>query len=290
MISSGKDKAFDTVILIFISVLSLLCILPMIYLLSVSLSSSEAVLAKEVYLLPVGINFGAYEAVFGDKAILNSMVFTIWLTVLCSFCSILITILAAYPLTKKNLKGRNFFLVMVVITMYFSGGMIPEYLTVKTLNLVDKVPALVLPYMLSAFNLIVLKTFFASLPDSLEESAYLDGANYFTILFRIIIPLSMPSIATLTLFYAVGRWNGFQDALMFINKPQLYPLQLKLYMLVYNSQMTDVAIVEGSSAAAIPSENLKAAAVMFATVPILLAYPWLQRYFISGVTIGAIKG
>jgi putative aldouronate transport system permease protein len=214
----------------------------------------------------------------------------VWLTALCSLCSIFVTILAAYPLTKKKLKGRNLFLVMIVITMYFSGGMIPEYLLVRNLGLTDTFFSLLLPYMLSAFNLIILKTFFSGLPESLEESAYLDGASHFVILIKIVLPLSMPVIATLTLFYAVGRWNGFQDALMFINKPSLYPLQLKLYMLVYNNQMSDVAVVEGSSASAIPSENLKAAAVMFATVPILLVYPWLQRYFIAGVTIGAVKG
>ena len=262
----------------------------MIYLVCVSLSSSGAVIARRVFLWPVEFNFGAYQAVFSDKAILNSMIFTIWLTALCSIASIIITILAAYPLTKKKLKGRNFFLVMVVITMYFSGGTIPEYLLVKNLKLTDTFLSLMLPYMLSAFNLIILKSFFSSLPESLEESAYLDGANHFVILFKIILPLSMPAIATLTLFYAVGRWNGFQDALMFIGKPSLYPLQLKLYMLVYNNQMTEVSIVEGSSSGGIAGDNLKAAAVMFATVPILLVYPWLQRYFISGVTIGAIKG
>jgi putative aldouronate transport system permease protein len=289
-ITNFKDKAFDATMILIVAVISILCIIPMIYLISVSLSSSGAVVARQVFLLPVEFNFGAYLAVFSDKAILNSMIFTVWLTVLCSIGSIIITILAAYPLTKKHLKGRNIFLVMVVITMYFSGGMIPEYLLVRNLKLTDTFLALMLPYMLSAFNLIILKTFFSSIPESLEESAYLDGANHFVILFRIVLPLSMPAIATLTLFYAVGRWNGFQDALMFISKPSLYPLQLKLYMLVYNNQMSEVAIVEGSSSGGITGENLKAAAVMFATIPILLVYPWLQRYFISGVTIGAIKG
>ncbi len=290
MVIGKKDKAFDGLLIFTISFLSVLCILPLIYLIAVSLSSSEAVLTRSVFLFPVDANLGAYKAVFGDKGIVNSMIFTVWLTILCAAGSILITIFAAYPLTKKKLKGRNFFLVMIVITMYFSGGMIPEYLLVKNIGLTDKVPALIIPYMLSAFNLIVLKSFFSSIPDSFEESAYLDGANHITILFKIILPLSKAAIATLTLFYAVGRWNGFQDALMFISKPNLYPLQLKLYMLVYNNQMSEVAIVEGSSSAAIPSENLKAAAVMLATIPIVCVYPFLQRYFISGVTIGAIKG
>jgi putative aldouronate transport system permease protein len=285
-----KDKAFDSALIIIVAIVSILCIIPMIYLVSVSFSSSSAVLARRVFLLPVEISIGAYQAVFSDKAILNSMFFTIFITVLGAACSMILTILAAYPLTKKHLKGRNFFLVVIVITMYFGGGTIPEYLLVRNLGLIDKVGALILPYMLSAFNLIILKTFFSSLPESLEESAYLDGASHLVILLRIILPLSMPAIATLTLFYAVGRWNGFQDALMFISKPTLYPLQLKLYMLVYNNQMAEISIVEGSSVGGIAGENLKAAAVMFATVPILLVYPWLQRYFISGVTIGAIKG
>ncbi|HEX2945802.1 MAG TPA: carbohydrate ABC transporter permease [Clostridia bacterium] len=290
MISSGKDKAFDGLLIFLVALLSILCLLPMIYLIAVSLSSSAAVISRSVFLLPVETNFGAYEAVFSDKGIVNSMIFTVWLTILCAACSMLITIFAAYPLTKRKLKGRNFFLVMIVITMYFSGGLIPEYLLVKNIGLTDKVAALVLPYMLSAFNLIVLKSFFSGIPESFEESAFLDGASHITILFKIILPLSKAAIATLTLFYAVGRWNGFQDALVFISKPNLYPLQLKLYMLVYNNQMSEVAIVEGSSSAAIPSENLKAAAVMLATIPIVLVYPFLQRHFISGVTIGAIKG
>jgi putative aldouronate transport system permease protein len=285
-----KDKAFNATMVAIVTFISVLCIIPMIYLLSVSFSSSDAVISRSVFLLPVDFNLGAYTAVFGDKAILNSMIFTIWLTVLCAVGSMIMTILAAYPLTKKYLKGRNLFLVLIVITMYFSGGLIPDYMLVKDLGLTDHFWALFLPGILSAFNLILLKTFFSSLPESLEEAAYLDGASQFTILWKIILPLSTPVLATLTLFYAVGRWNGFQDALIYINKPSLYPLQLKLYMLVYNNQMSDVAIVEGASSSSIPSENLKAAAVMFATVPILLVYPRLQGYFISGVTIGAIKG
>ena len=285
-----KDKTFDTTLLIIIILISLACIIPLIYIAAVSLSSNIAIISKKVFLWPVEINIDAYRAVLTDKSMFNSMVFTVWLTVLCAACSMIITILAAYPLTKKHLKGRNLFLVMIVITMYFSGGMIPDYIIVKSLNLVDKFWALVLPGMLSAFNLILLKTFFSSLPESLEESAYLDGASHLDILVKIVLPLSTPVLATLTLFYAVGRWNGFQDAIIYISKPELYPLQLKLYALVYNNQMSEVAEIEGMASNGLPTENLKAAVVMFATLPILLAYPWLQRYFISGMMIGAIKG
>ena len=290
MITSKKDKAFDASITFIIAFVSLLCILPMLYILAVSLSSNHAITARQVFIFPVGFTLESYGAVFADKSIVNSMIFTIWLTAVCAIISMIMTVLAAYPLTKKNLKGRNVFLIMVVITMYFSGGMIPDYLLMKSLNFIDKAWALILPGSLSAFNLIILKTFFSNLPESLEESAYLDGASHLVILTRIVIPLSTPVLATLALFYAVGRWNGFQDALIYINSQNLYPLQLKLYQLVYNNQMSEIAQLEGSGMQQFAPESLKAAAVVFATIPILMVYPWLQRYFISGIMIGAIKG
>lgn len=290
MVASKKDKAFDATMVFITVFISMLCILPMLYILAVSFSSNYAITARQVFIFPVGFTLESYAAVFADRSIVNSMVFTIWLTVVCAVLSMIMTILAAYPLTKKKLKGRNIFLVMVVITMYFSGGMIPDYLLMKSLNFIDKVWALILPSSLSAFNLIILKTFFSNLPESLEESAYLDGASHLTILIKIVIPLSTPVLATLALFYAVGRWNGFQDALIYINSQNLFPLQLKLYQLVYNNQMSEIAQMEGTGMQQVAPESLKAAAVIFATVPILLVYPWLQRYFISGIMIGAIKG
>jgi putative aldouronate transport system permease protein len=285
-----KDKCFDAWMISIIVFTSILCLLPMIYLLSVSLSSNYAITSRLVYLWPVEPTLESYDAVFKDKSIVASMGFTAWLTVLCAALSMLMTILCAYPLTKKKLKGRNLFLSFIIITMFFSGGMIPEYILVRDLGIVDTPLALMLPYCLSTFNMIVLKTFFSNLPESLEESAYLDGANHFTILVRIVLPLSTPVLATLCLFYAVGRWNGFQDALIYINKQEYFPLQLKLYQLIYNNQMSELALMEGMGTQNVTPEGLTAAAVMFATVPILLVYPWLQRYFISGIMIGAIKG
>jgi putative aldouronate transport system permease protein len=285
-----KDKVFDTSMIIITAIIAIACLLPMLYMVAVSFSSNYAITARLVTIWPVEFTLDSYEAVLADKSIVDSMIFTIWLTVACTALSLVMTILCAYPLTKKNLKGRNIFLVIIVITMYFSGGMIPEYILMKDLKMIDKWYVLMLPYCLSAFNMIILKTFFTNLPESLEESAFLDGASYFTILVRIVIPLSKPVLATLALFYAVGRWNGFQDALIYITKHEYHPLQLKLYQLVYNNQMSEIALAEGMSNQNVTPEGLKAAAVMFATVPILLVYPWLQRYFISGVMIGAIKG
>ncbi len=290
MKSGMKDKVYDSLILFVTAFTALLCILPMLYILAVSFSSNYAISARMVYIWPVEFTLESYQAVFGDKSMLNSMIFTVWLTAVYMALSMVMTILAAYPLTKKYLKGRNFFLIMIVITMYFGGGMIPDYINMKNLNFIDKPWVLILPGCLSAFNMIILKTFFSNLPESLEESAYLDGASHLTILIKIVIPLSTPVLATLSLFYAVGRWNGFQDALMYINSQNLYPLQLKLYQLVYNNQMAELAQLEGTSAQQLAPESLKAAAVMFATLPIIMVYPWLQRYFISGIMIGAIKG
>lgn len=285
-----NDKAFDWTMYFIIGFTSIICLLPMVYILAVSFSSNMAIAQRRVLLWPVEFTLQSYSAVFADKSMINSMIFTIWITIVGAALSMVMTTLCAYPLTKKNLKGRNFFLLLIIITMYFSGGMIPEYILVKNLNMVDRPAALIIPYCLSAFNMIILKTFFSNLPESLEESAFLDGASHLVILTRIVIPLSTPVLATLTLFYAVGRWNGFQDALIYISKQQYFPLQMKLYQLVYNSQMSEIAQQEGSSITQIAPESLKAASVIYATVPILLVYPWLQRYFISGVMIGAIKG
>jgi putative aldouronate transport system permease protein len=291
MNSKLLNKTFDACMIIITFIAICLCLFPMMNVASMSLSSNKAVLSNKVWLLPVGWTLQAYKAVFEDKTMTHSLLFTAGLTAACTLISLTLTILAAYPLTKKRLKGRKFFMTMIIITMYFSGGMIPDYLLIRNLGLLDNVLAMVLPGVVSAFNMIILRSFFMSLPESLEESAYLDGASDFTILVRIVLPLSTPVLATLALFYAVGRWNGFQDALMYISNPKLFPLQLKLYQIVYNLTAIEINQMEGAAASAdVLAESLKAACVMFATVPILIVYPWLQRYFISGVMLGAIKG
>lgn len=290
MVTSQKSKIFDIFLVVMMILLVLICLMPILHLASVSLSANNAILTRSVGIWPNGFNLSSYTAVTGDPTMIRSLGFTIVLTLGYATISMLMTILTAYPLSKKKLKGRNIFLVIIVLTMYFSGGMIPDYLLVKNLGMLNKVSALILPGLVSAYNMIILKTFFTNLPESLEESATIDGASHLTILFKIVLPLSTPVLATLTLFYAVSRWNGFQDALIYITKPQLYPLQLKLYQIVYNNMALDISQIEGSMGPTLLPESLKAASVMFATIPILLVYPWLQRYFISGIMIGAIKG
>jgi len=281
----------------------LLCIMPMLNLLAQSLSSAQAVINGRVTFSPVvhhpqdntyspGISLDSYRYVFLDPAFTRSMWWTAILTVICTLLSLTMTTLCAYPLTYDWLKGKGVINTIIIFTMYFSAGTIPNYILMKTLNLLNNPLVLIIPNCLSVFNMIILRSFFFGIPDSLRESAEIDGANPFTCLVRIYLPLSGPVLATLALFYAVGRWNGFGDALLYINAaPQWVPIQLKLWQLIQNQTSIDVSTVE-MVAGTVPraSDAIKAAAIMFATVPILVVYPWLQRYFIAGVTIGAVKG
>ena len=277
---------------IVITLFSLSCLLPFVNVAAVSLSSKSAILRGDVSFWPVEFNTVAYQAIFSDKSMLNSLLFTICITLGYTLFSMILTILMAYPLTKKRLRGRKFFNFLALFTMYFSGGTIPIYLNIKELGLLDSPWSLILPGMLSTYNMIILKSFFSALPNELEEAAIIDGANDFQVLLRIYLPLSLASIATLTLFYAVGKWNSFQDALYYISNKLYQPLQLKLYHIIKGSQAVDVAAMEGgaSTVATSISESIEPATIIFATLPILVVYPFVQRYFVAGVTIGAVKG
>lgn len=290
MSARTSNRIFDIVNITFVSLFVLFCLLPFVHMIAVSLSSNRAITSGEVTLFPVELNWDAYTQVFSDHSMLRSLGFTVLLTLATTLLCMLFTVAAAYPLTKGNLKGRKFFMYLIVITMFFSGGIIPEYLLIRDLHMLNSVWALILPGLVSPFNLIILITFFKNIPPSLEESAEIDGSSYLHTLMKIVLPLSMPVMATLALFYAVGRWNGFQDALMYITDPQIYPLQLKLFQMVQNNMVTELTQMEGANRTALTPEALKAATVIFATVPILCVYPWLQKYFVSGVMLGAVKG
>lgn len=290
MSENTANRIFNTVNVILIVITMVLCLAPFIHIIAISLSSNRAIGSGEVSFFPKELSFEAYTKVFADGSMIRSLIYTIWLTVLSTVLSMVMTIAAAYPLAKSNLKGRKWFMLVIVVTMFFSGGIIPEYILIKNLHLLDSTWGLILPGLISPFYMIILITFFRGIPESLEEAAGIDGSSHFGTLMRIILPLSLPVMATLSLFYAVGRWNGFQDALMYITKPELYPLQLKLYQMIQQNQITELMQNEGIGAVQVLSESLKAASVIFSTLPILLVYPWLQRYFISGVMVGAVKG
>jgi putative aldouronate transport system permease protein len=291
MIKSKFTKVGDWFIAFLCLLVILACVLPLVNLLAQSLSSPLAIVNRRVGFFPVEITTESYSYVFKDPAFVRSLGWTVILTVICTLVSLGITILCAFPLTYDVLKGKGIFNTIILFTMYFGAGTIPTYIWMKDLGLLNNPLVLIVPNCLSVFNMIILRSFFYSVPESLRESAELDGANPFTVLIHVYLPLSTAVMATLALFYAVGRWNGFSDALLYLTEPDFAPIQLKLYQIINNLSSIEIATQEGiAGGAPQASEGMKAASVMIATIPIVVVYPWLQRYFIAGVSVGAVKG
>lgn len=287
---SAGSRAVDVINYILLTVVALVCLLPFLHVVAMSLSSNGAVISQKVYFWPVELSAEGYKMVLNDPSMMRSLWITVVLTLGFTALGMILTVLAAYPLTKKELKGRGVISFMFMFTMYFGGGLIPEYLLMNDLKLLNTLWSLLLPLAFSAYNIIIMRSFIeSSIPASLEEAAFLDGANYWSVLFRVVIPLCKPVLATLCLFFAVGRWNAYGDALYYISTSRLYPMQLKLYYLM--GMATDAAnLSEGGSASYVTGEVVKATCVMFATIPIIILYPFLQRYFVTGIMIGAVKG
>src|SRR5699024_6288597 len=261
----------DIVMAVVLFLLCLTCILPFIHIAAKSVSSNTAVLARSVYLWPKGINFDAYVSIIKDGSMIYSILYSVIVTVVFTALGMVVCICTAYPLSKKRLKGRKFFTFFFMFPMYFSAGIIPQYLLYQDLGILNTVWVLILPLIYSAYNMLIMKTYFqANIPDSLEESAILDGASNFQILVRIVLPLSKPIMATLSLFYAVGRWNSYADNMYFIRAENLKMVQYKLYQMVASA--TEAQTTTLSEAAAVQStpEVLQAAAVMFVTIPIII--------------------
>ena len=287
-VKSTSSKIGDWCFVALCVLIGAVCLLPMIHLLAKSLSGTDYLVRHEVSLWPKGFNFDAYLTVLKDPKYIRAFFWTVFLTVVCTLLSLAMTILCAYPLIFRQLKGRGIINIFITITMFFNAGTIPNYLLMQNLNLLDNPLVLIIPGCLSVYNMIIMRSFFYGIPESLRESAEIDGASIVQILVKIYVPLSTPVMATLALFYAVGRWNGYSDALMYMKDANFYPLQLLLYNIINNINSVEVATQEGFSSPGL-SASLKAAIVMFSTVPILCIYPWLQKYFIHGVTMGAVK-
>lgn len=286
-----KDLAFDTLFIVLLTIISLTCLFPFIHVLSKSISEEAYVIANKVVLLPKGFSMNAYQKIFADKSILRSMWVTILVTVTFTVIGMFLTVCAAYALSRKELKGRTLMSLLIMVTMYFVAGTIPDYLLMNSLHMLDTIWCLILPLCFAPYNLMIMKNNFqANINDSLVESAVIDGAGHFRILWSIVLPLSKPILATIALFYAVGRWNAYQDALYYIKqRTDLRPLQLKLYYLIVSAQESFQA--EGGNVGVLTNpEVLKAACVIFATLPIICVYPFIQKYFVQGTMIGAVKG
>ena len=280
---TGFDAANATLLI----VVAAACVIPMLHVLALSLSSEGAILSGRVGLLPVEFQLRGYQEVFQNAAMIRALVFTVYMTVLGTLVNVMITALGAYPLAKPDLVGKRVIWLMILFTMFFSGGLIPLYMVVRSLRLLDTVWALVLPGAISTFNLILMKTYFTGIPSSLAESARMDGCSEIRILIQIILPLSMPIIATLTLFYGVGHWSEYFQALIYIQDPDKYTLQLRLQQLITEG-IESTTVVMGT-AAEIPVESVKAGAIIFVTVPVLIAFPFLQKHFVKGALVGSLK-
>jgi putative aldouronate transport system permease protein len=286
-----KRTLFDFIVILICALSILLCIFPFFNVIAISLSSNNMILANKVYLWPQEFTTDAYHTVFYDPTTFHSFLLTVTLTAVYFVFSMAMTICCAYPLSRKNLMGRKYIMTFVIFTMYFSGGLIPTYLLLKQLGLINTFWVMVLPGMLNTFNMIILRTFFVNgIPDSLVEAAQVEGCGELRILMQIVLPLSKPVLATLSLFYIVARWNGFSDALYYVSSSNLYPLQYRLYQIINSNMATDTSLLENINQATINPESIKSASIIVTVTPILLVYPFLQKYFVKGVMIGSVKG
>ena len=268
----------------------LITLYPLYLTVIVSVSNGMNVMRGEVSVLPVNVTLETYKNIFkGD--ILIYMRNSVLYTVLGTFVNIVMSCLCAYPLTRKSFCARRFYTAMVTVTLFFGGGMVPMYLAVRTFGLMDSIWSLILPGAISTYNMIIIRTAFASLPDSLIESAQLDGANDLRILFRIVIPLSKATLSTMVLFYAVSHWNSYFDAMMYIRTKTKYPLQIHLRNLLVAGIASEELQAAGTGQAfAVTERTMRAATIIVSTLPILIVYPFVQRYFVTGVMIGSVKG
>jgi putative aldouronate transport system permease protein len=293
----GKNKVrdeplFDWAVNLISFVLVLFVAYPLIYVISASFSDPLRVIQGEVWLLPSKPTLASYGYIIGDGRIWQGYRNTVLYTAVGTALNLAMTILAAYPLSRRDLPGRNFFMFLMVFTMYFSGGLIPTYLVIRQLGLLNSFWVMILPTAIVTYNLIVMRTFFATtIPKELLESGFIDGAGNFRILLTIVLPLSSPVIAVVGLFYAVGHWNAFFNALIYLRDSALYPLQLILRDILLQSMVEDVGTDSlGMQEQVLISEGIKYAIILISSLPVILMYPFVQKYFVKGVMVGSIKG
>ncbi len=288
-----KIELFDAVLAVLMVFISVVAIYPLYYIYINSVSGGAYVGANQVVLYPKGFTTYAYSIVFQNAAIVRSFFNSVFYTMTGTLISVALTAFCAYPLSRKDFYGRRIFTAIILFTMFFSGGIIPLFLTISDLNLYNTIWAVLLPSCISVYNVIVMRTFFQSISYELTESAYIDGANDWIIFLRIIMPLSKPIIATMILFYGVSNWNAFYNALMFLNDKLLYPLQLVLRSIVIDGSTTEMAYAassEGSLAVPVDTKSIKYAVTAVTTLPLVLIYPFIFKYFEKGVMIGSVKG
>jgi putative aldouronate transport system permease protein len=286
MVRGWQDRLFNTGIYAIMAVVGLAAVVPMLYVAAVSVTPYAQVLKNGGYVLfPSEWTLAAYRKIFGTANLLQSFKVTLFITTVGTAINLLLTALTAYPLSRKALPHRNVFLFLVVFTMLFGGGLIPTYLVVKATGLLNTIWALIVPTAISSFNVLILKSFFEQLPEELFESARMDGASEALLLFRIVVPLSMPAFVTVGLFYGVGHWNQFFAAIMYLTDRSLLPLQV----VVRDLLMQTIEQAENPENM-VPTVTMQMAAVMVASLPVIIVYPFLQKHFTKGMLLGSIKG
>ncbi len=294
--SSLSDKIFYTIVDILMLAALMMVVIPIMNVISNSISEPSAVLQGKVSIFPKGLSFDGYKAVFADNKIISGYANTILYTVSSTVLGVIVTVLCAYPLSRKDLKGRNTIMFLVTFTMLFSGGIIPNYLLIRSLHLINSRLSLILPGLINAYNIIIARTFFqSSIPDSLLEAAEIDGCGNMRFFCTIVLPLSKAILAVLALYFAVANWNAWFNAYIYLSEPKKYPLQLVLKeILLANSMAAGGDTVGGADGDKAKmdalSEVIKYASIMVSCLPIWCAYPFAQKYFVKGVMIGSIKG
>ena len=275
---------------IFLAAVAAVTILPFIYVLACSFATEKEILEKPFFIIPSEFQFESYKYIFSSATLPRAFVNTVYITIVGTIIALFFNITLAYPLAKQRIMGRNVILSLITFTLVFGGGMIPTFLVVKGLGLIDSLWSLMLPGAISTWNLIIIKNFFQGIPAELEEAAKIDGAGDMRVLWQIVLPLSKPMLATFALFYAVGFWNSYTSALLYINDLDKWTLQIMLRQII----MLANGAIDGSefdeTVARPPSESVQMAVIVFGTLPILCVYPFLQKHFTKGVMVGAIKG
>lgn len=291
--SSTGDKIFVILVYVFLIAVFLIILYPLIYIVSASFSDSQAVISGRVKLLPVDVTLKGYKAVFKNGKIITGFANSLFYMVVGTILNLIMTVLCAYPLSRKEFVHRNKIAALFVFTMYFSGGMVPTYMVVSNLNLIDTRWAMIIPSAMSTYNMIIARTYMVnSIPDELYEAAQMDGCTPFKYLIRVIIPLSKPILAVLTLYYGVTRWNSYFDAMLYLNDQKLQPLTIVLREILIQNKIDYTMLTDVGAAAELQgmTELLKYSTIVVASVPVLIIYPFVQKYFVKGVMIGAVKG
>lgn len=289
---SSSRKTFLVFDYMFLAVVALLCLLPLIHVFALSLSSSAAATAGEVKLWPVDFTWSSYRYVAGKPEFIKALTISVKRVALGVPINMFLTILVAYPLSREinTFRFRKIYAWLFVITILFNGGLIPWYMTIFKTGLIDRIWALIIPSAVPVFNVIILMNFFKELPKEIEESAFIDGASHWLSLWKICVPLSKPALATLILFCTVGHWNSWFDGLILMNRPEKYPLQSYLQTVVVQRDLTRIQSKDISTLAEVSERTSKAAQIFLGAVPILLVYPFLQKYFMKGIILGSVKG